>query len=429
MKSVEATFGAERLVQVPSLFWLSTSDDFIVGSAITGAVFAVAALLGFAQGWSLLMCFAIYLSFCNSGQEFMSFQWDSLLVEVGFLALFTVPWNFDFSLNIASEPHWLVRGMFYVVLFKLMFLSGVVKLLSGDESWRDFSAMNYHYWTQPLPNPLSAFAHALPEWVHQASVGVTFAIELVLPFFMLWPRARVFAAAGFFGISMMILLTGNYTFFNWLTLALCIWLVPDSVWYGVIAKLPFALQALPAALFPHPVVSAVMGALAICSLIWCVRFWIPEGALEVFERPLHYAQVLRLSNPYGLFAVMTKTRPEIILEGSNDGVTWKEYEFKFKPGPLYRRPPFVAPHQPRLDWQMWFAALGSRAGNPWVENLMRRLTENSPDVLEFFSLNPFADTGAGPKMVRARVFNYEFTTPEEILDSEKWWTRQFVRDW
>ena len=427
MKNVEQNLDSQRLWQVPSVFWLSTSDDFIFGAAVTGAVFAGAALLGFAQGWCLFMCFAFYLSFCSSGQEFMAFQWDSLLLEVGFLALFTVPWNFDFALTVAAEPHWFVRGMFYFILFKLMFLSGVVKLMSGDEAWRDFSAMSYHYWTQPLPNPIAPFAHALPDWVHQISTGVTFAVELILPFFMLWPRARAWVAGGFFILSLMILLTGNYAFFNWLTIALCIWLVPDTVWYSVVERLPFTLHAIPAAMFPHPVISAVMGVLALLSVVWCVQLWLPEEVLEYLQPPLRLGQIFHVSNSYGLFATMTKTRPEIVIEGSADGQEWKEYEFKFKAGPLFRRPPLVAPHQPRLDWQLWFAALGSAGNNPWVQTLMLRIAEKSPDVLEFFSSNPFPDVP--PKFLRARLYNYEFTSPEEILESDQWWKRTFVREY
>ncbi len=424
MKSLAAHHGAKELWQVPSVFWLSSSDDFIFGAAITGAVFAVAAFLGFAQGWCLLMCFVLYLSFCSSGQDFMAFQWDALLLELGFLALFVVPWNFDFSLGRAVEPHWFVRAMFYLVLFKLMFLSGVLKLMSGDESWRDLTALRYHYWTQPLPNPVSPFMHSLPEWFHQISTALTFAVELLLPFFIFWPRARVWAATGFIVLSLSILLTGNYAFFNWLTLALCLWLIPDSYWHSLMERMPFTLETIPAAMFPHPVISGVMGALALYTVVWCTRFWLPEAVLGMFNTPLQISQIFHISNSYGLFANMTKSRPEIVIEGSHDGQEWKEYEFKYKPGPLYRMPPLVAPYQPRLDWQMWFAALGPAQNSPWVQTLLARLGENSSDVLDFFSSNPFA--AGPPEFVRARLYTYEFSTPEDIVESEQWWKRTLV---
>lgn len=427
MKAVEQGMdSSERYWSVPSLFWLSSSDEMMTGAAVAGALAAGLALVGFAQGWCLLLCYGLYLSFCSSGQEFMSFQWDALLLEVGLLALFVVPWNFDFSLKIATEPHWLVRGVFYVILFKLMFLSGLVKLISGDESWRDLSALSYHYWTQPLPNPASPFMHALPLWFHQIEAGATFVIELFLPFLIFWPRARVWVALGFVLLSFSIMLTGNYTFFNWLTIALCLWLVPDSFWQRWVEQLPFTLEVVPSSIFPHPVTGVTMVGLCLLSFIWCVRFWLPEEMIEWLSPVLRVSQSFHISNPYGLFATMTQTRPEIVIEGSADGKEWKEYEFKFKVGDLSRPPPVVAPYQPRLDWQMWFAALRPANASPWLQTLMLRLFENAPEVLDFFADNPFADKP--PEFLRMKLYNYEFTDPAEILDSGQWWTRSFVRD-
>ena len=222
-KAVEERVEPSDYIKVPGIFWLSTSDDMIEGVAITGVVAATLALIGFAQGWSLLLCFAMYLSLCSFGQEFLAFQWDALLLEICFLALFVVPWNFDFSLRRAVEPHSVVRLMFYVVLFKLMFLSGVMKLWSGDESWRDLSALSYHYLTQPLPNPLSPFVHALPEWMHQFSTAATFAIELALPFFIFWPRAGTWKGRGFFGLSRLRIDTGNGGCVSFLTVIMMLW--------------------------------------------------------------------------------------------------------------------------------------------------------------------------------------------------------------
>lgn len=424
VQAVEQSLGGQAYWQAPGVFWLSSSDQFIYGTALTGAIAAGAALLGIAQGWSLLFCWVLYLSFCSFGQEFMSFQWDALLCEAGFLALFAVPWNFDLTFTLARDPHWLVRGMFYLLLFKLMFLSGVVKLMSGDESWRDLTALSYHYWTQPLPNPISPFMNAMPLWFHRISAAGTFAIELVAPFFLAWPRARVWVAIPFALLSGLILLTGNYTFFNYLTLALCIWLVPDSVWERI---LPFSLHTEISPMFPHPVVAVTMGILAFLSLIWCVRFWLPEEVLSLISPVLNVTEVYHISNSYGLFANMTKTRPEIIIEGSADGQNWKEYEFKYKPGNIYRHPPVIAPFQPRLDWQMWFAALGGFRQNQWVGTLMIRMFQNAPDVMSFFSDNPFADKP--PEYLRARVYDYTFTSPDEILNNGQWWNRKLVGDY
>ncbi|HMN67003.1 MAG TPA: lipase maturation factor family protein [Bdellovibrionales bacterium] len=420
MAAVERGTDESRYWQVPSLFWLDQSNEFLMTVAVTGAVAAAAVVFGFAQGWMLLVCFLFYLSFVSAGQPFMAFQWDSLLLEVGFVALFAVSWNWDFGLRFAAEPHWSVRWMFLLVLFKLMFLSGVVKIMSGDESWRDFSALSFHYWTQPLPNPASLFMHAMPLWTHRVATFLTFAIELILPFLMFWPRARVGVAFGFIGLSVLILLTGNYTFFNFLTIALCVWLIPDSWWERV--WMPLDLEISGAPLFVSPVTVAVMSVLALLTFVWCTRWIYPESVLTKLWPTLRTAQALHISSSYGLFAVMTKTRSEIVIEGSMDGREWKEYEFKYKPGGLYRTPPVVAPHQPRLDWQMWFAALGSFPGNPWIGNLMLRIFESRAEVLSFFAWNPFPDTA--PKYLRARMYDYQMTRPGQLFDSGQWWTRQ-----
>lgn len=426
LKAVEVQTDGNRYWQVPSIFWMNASEEAVVGVALAGAIYAGLALFGFAQGWMLLLCFFLYLSFVSTGQDFMSFQWDALLLELGFLALFTVPWRFHFELTVMEDPHWIVRGMFYVVLFKLMFLSGVVKLTSGDEAWWDLSALSYHYWTQPLPNPLAPFVHQLPFWTHQAGTAAMFAVELVFPFLIFWPRTRVLAAFAFAALSLSILLTGNYTFFNWLTLALCIWLIPDSMWEHIDLT-PLSVMTFPHVASPHPVTTSVMIVLFLLSLMWSTRWFYPESLLGWLQPVARVVNRLHISSPYGLFAVMTKNRPEIVIEGSLDGQTWKEYEFKYKPGNLYRHPPVVAPHQPRLDWQMWFAALGTFQANPWLQNLMGRLFENSPEVTALLDYNPFASEP--PKFLRARLYEYEFTSPEQIVGDGQWWERKLTSEY
>lgn len=414
LDEVRAQTPPARYVQMPSVFWLGASDAVLVGATLLGAAAAVAAFVGVAPGWTLLVCYALYLSFATTGQEFLSFQWDTLLLEVGFLALFAVPWNVGWQPWLAVEPHALVRFGFYLVLFKLMFLSGVVKLMSGDPAWRDLSALSYHYWTQPLPNPLSPFFHALPGWFHRVSTAGTFVIELGLPFLIFWPRARVIAFVGFTALSLFIFVSGNYTFFNLLTIALAVWLVPDSWW----SRLPLALEEGAAPL--NPVAALVVGVLIVSSVFWCVRFVLPDAVTRVLMPILRYGQAFHVTSPYGLFATMTKTRPEIVIEGSRDGETWTEYEFRYKPGRVDRAPPVIAPLQPRLDWQMWFAALGSYRDNPWLMNLLARLFEGTPEVQGFFVENPFPNEP--PRFLRARLYEYEF-------GDDSWWNRRLVGEY
>ena len=422
LDGVAAHLGPERLYRLPTVFWLGADDRWILGAALVGASAAALACAGVATGWMFGVCLLVYLSFVTAGQEFLSFQWDILLIEVGVLTLFAVPWSFGFSFFEAAEPHWLVRAAFVTLVFKLMFLSGAVKLLSGDTSWRDLTALSYHYWTQPLPNPLAPLAHAQPMWLHKVGTAGTFLAELGLPLILGWPRARPFAAVGFTALSLFIAATGNYTFFNLLTVALCLWLVPDAWWFGLAERL--GLGATNAPVTPHPVVAVVMTVLLIANVYWCTRYWLP-AAIHRWAAPVaRTLQTFYVSNSYGLFATMTKTRPEIVLEGSADGETWLEYEFKFKPGRVNRRPPVIAPLQPRLDWQLWFAALGSYAQNPFVGALMARVFEGTPEVLGFFSLNPFPDEP--PRFLRAQLYEYEFTRPGEIWSGGTWWTRRLV---
>ena len=427
LEAVSAQVDTSRYWQLPTVFWWWKSEAAITGAAWVGVAAAIAALFGFAQGWMFLLCFALYVSYVSAGQVFMWFQWDALLCEAGFLALFAVPWALRLDLTHAYEPHAVVRWAFYALLFKLMFLSGAVKLLSGDESWRDLTAMTYHYWTQPLPNPLAPFLHALPKWFHQGETAGTFAVELAAPFLIFWPRARPVAALAFVGLSVLILLTGNYTFFNWLTIALAIWLLPDAWWNRLAEKMPFGLEAVPAPLYAGPPLLIVMGALIVISALFSIRWLFPDALARWTEPVLRWAQVTHVSSSYGLFANMTKSRPEIVIEGSADGREWREYGFRYKPGREYRMPPVVAPHQPRLDWQMWFAALGSLRENPWLQNLLARLHEGSPDVLALLDENPFPDKP--PAYLRLRLYEYKFGTPAEIWEEGRWWKRTSQGDY
>jgi hypothetical protein len=293
---------------------------------------------------------------------------------------------------------WLFRWL----LFRLMFFSAMVKLLSGDATWRSFSALTYHYYTQPLPTPLAWYMQQMPGWFQTASVGFVFFVELVVPFFFFAPRRLRHIAAWFtIALQVLILLTGNYTFFNYLTIFLCMWLFiePDER---------------PRARKPVTIGLAVL--LGVLSGLTCLQLFsapLPPGG----ETVLRMADPLRIVNSYGLFAVMTTSRQEIIVEGSNDGVNWLAYEFPYKPGNVYRMPPIVAPYQPRLDWQMWFAALGSYQNNRWFVNFMLRILQGEPGVLHLLNYNPFPKSP--PKYVRARMFAYTFTH----FGDRAWWLR------
>ena len=421
---LQSHYGLKRWVEIPTVFHLSASDGALVGACVAGALLSILAFAGIAQSICFLLMWVLYLSLINISQDFLSFQWDILLVEAGFLAIFLAPfwpaeWNPARAFFIAPQPAPLIRYLFMFLLFRLMISSGIVKLTSGDETWRDLTAMAFHYETQPIPNPLAWFMHQIPLWAQKISCVAMFAIELGAPFLLFIPgKARVAGAFLLAGLQVLIMTTGNYAYFNFLSIALCLWAIDDSWFSWAVPSLAEKLTLLesgPALVYLSYPLALVLG---IFGSVWLVNAVLPavgvRGKMSFLMRPL---QGFHLSNPYGLFAVMTTERNEIVIEGSNDGNTWAEYEFKYKPGRLDRMPPVVAPHQPRLDWQMWFAALGPYERSPWFYNLLIRLLQNDPLVTALFAENPFPNVA--PKQIRAVLYQYHFAPP----GSKDWWIR------
>ena len=379
---------------------------FLQLACVAGALAGFAIILGVGRRIALAIAFILYLSLVSVGQDFLSFQWDFLLLECGFLAIFLLP---------VFPRVWLFRWL----LFRLMFLSGAVKLLSGDPTWRNLTALQYHYQTQPLPTPFAWYFHQLPADFQKASVVFVFVVELLIPFLMFAPRrVRFFAGGMTVVLQILIFITGNYAFFNLLTLALCLFLYDDAVLRRFRRKAP----AEPRSTVLQRSVTAVLFTfilLASCfELMGTFARRIPQPAATLLSAMAPFGIV----NTYGLFAVMTTSRLEITVEGSNDGQTWLAYRFKYKPGDLDRAPRWVQPHQPRLDWQMWFAALGSYQGNPWFVNFMLRLLEGSPDVPALLAVNPFPS--APPRYIRAQVYDYKFTNMAEHRATGNWWRRE-----
>ncbi len=401
LQAVREHTGGDRFYEFPTLGWISSSDLFLQTLCWSGAFLSLLLAAGIAPALVAFILWVLYLSLFVLGQEFLSFQWDILLLETGFLAIFVSPWGlFPSQRNSPPRP---VVWLFRLLLFRLMFFSGFVKLASGDSSWRNLTTLTFHYETQPLPTPVAWYVHQLPPWVHAGCCAVMFLIELGMPLLIFFPRIpRLVAAASFSLLMVLISVTGNYTFFNLLALGLCVFLFDDRALKfltkpGVRSESDVTENRSVAARIVAPVVIA----LNVFLIAGLVRV-LPETAYRV----LRLAAPLHIVNSYGLFANMTNPRPEIVLEGSDDGVNWKEYEFKYKPGDPMRDLPWVAPHQPRLDWQMWFAALGSYQQDPWFVNLCVRLLQGSPDVAGLFAKNPFP---APPRYIRGLLYEYHFT--------------------
>jgi hypothetical protein len=433
LSGIAARFGTPPYALLPTVLWFDASDAMLLRLCDAGVVLGLVVVAGLAPGPCLAALWILYLSFVSAGRVFLSFQWDMLLLETGVLALFVAPWSLWPRRPTTPEPSrigvWLVRWL----LFRLMFASGVVKLVHDDPSmptWHDLTALTYHYETQCLPPWTAWYAHHLPLWWQQLSCAVMFVIELAVPFLIFGPRAaRLIAAAAFIFFQLLIIATGNYTFFNWLTITLAVMLCDDQALAAILPKrlVPRGDGAVTRTA-AHRIRLAVQTPLAVVLLIASTLTFAQQMAgrdvLPAIADPLlQRLQPFRSVNGYGLFARMTTVRNEIVIEGSNDGTTWLPYEFAWKPGDVMRRPAFVAPHQPRLDWQMWFAALTPYRANPsqWFDRFLQRVMTGEPSVLALLASNPFPD--APPRYLRGVVWEYHFSEPGD--PSGAWWRREW----
>lgn len=396
----------------PSLFWLSTSDWMLQGLAMLGVLGSILVLCGIATSVSLFVLFLLYLSYVSACIYFLSFQWDTLLIEVGFV-------GFLYSLQTPPLP--IATFLLWLVLFRFIFSSGIVKFLMGSQEWRHLKALEYHYETQPLPNKGAYYANQQAAWVVTFSTLMVFIIEIVVPFFIfINAEMRLLAFACLVFLQIVIMCTGNYAFFNLLTIALCFPLIDDH-------QLPWSSTFFAVGTPPVQLVLSVV--VSFTCMLWIVlnffQFVSLFKPLPVVERVLRFFAPFYIINTYGLFSYMTTQRYEIEIEGSEDGETWKTYEFRWKPGNLSKAPRQVAPYQPRLDWQMWFASLGTARQNPWFYRLIQRLLDNTPDVVHLLKANPFPDQP--PQYIRALLYMYKFTTWKEKAETGNWWKREYLR--
>jgi predicted DCC family thiol-disulfide oxidoreductase YuxK len=446
LPAVHAQLGKDAYALLPTLCWFNSSNAFLHFLCGGGVVLSVLLIFGIAPALSLVALFAFYLSLTVAGQTFLSFQWDVLLLETGFLSIFLAPWRLwprELICLPGSPPPATAApvsraGLFLLkfLLFKLMLMSGIVKLTSGDDCWWNLTALDYHYWSQPLPTVFGWWADKSPEWFKHFSVAFCLGIEIIVPFFIWAPRRpRLIAAGLMIFLQLAIAITGNYCFFNLLTIALCLLLIDDAALPGrsrvrdgaPSPRRAGCSRALPIRLCNYAAIAVVVVTLPINA--WLIfsafkpRARLPHALATVSEQ----LEAFRVANGYGLFRVMTKDRCEIVLEGSTDGVEWLPYEFKWKPGDVKHLPGWCAPHQPRLDWQMWFAALESPQQNPWFVGLIVRLLQGSHDVNRLLANNPFPDEP--PSYVRAMFYRYRFTTVTELRQTGAWWKRQELREY
>src|SRR5262245_8716536 len=396
LEAAKPQVGAIRFWYLPTLFWFDAQDVALHAVCASGVVCSLLVILGRVPAVALLGTWLFYLSLVGAGQEFLRFQWDSLLLEAGFIAMLMAPWKSRLGLRTPPRPAlFLARWL----LFRLMVSSAAAKLFSGDANWRALTALDFHYFTQPLPPWTAWYAQHWPQWFQKLSVIVMFAVEGLAPFLLWGPRRmRFLAVSAIVGLQILIEITGNYGFFNILTIVLCVPFLDDGVFRGV--KQVVALPVTRGARWTRRTFAIV---LVLISLVpFSHAFRLSSGWLGILEQGYMVVSPFHLVNPYGLFSIMTTDRPEIIVEGSTDPVEWKPYECKYKPADQQRRPPFVFPHMPRLDWQMWFAALSDASRNRWVLVFEKRLLEGSKEVTSLMAKNPFPDSP--PNYLRAQVY-------------------------
>lgn len=423
----------------PTLFWLNASDTALRAVIAAGTFFSGLLILGFVPPIALFVLWVLYLSLCTGVPVFLDFQWDILLLETALMAIWITPWKWRDTLSTRSEPPLIGRLLIWWVLFRLIFESGVLKLTSGDTTWLNLTALNYHYFTQPIPNPISWYLQQMPSAFQAASVVLVLAIELVAPFLILGPR-RI-RKIGFWSLlilQILIAVSGNYGFFNLLTIILCLTLIDDqSLPFKRYLKTPENNGSLA---MKHPLglnwlrIPTALFVLGITSIQLLDLFKVLE-LRDLSDKGSHTPGWIqktattiapfRSINTYGLFRVMTRERPEILIEGSADGIEWKPYHFHWKTGALSTPPRFVAPHMPRLDWQMWFAAQGpdfryTRHG--WFIRFMEGILKGRPKVLELLAENPFLENP--PKYLRAWRYKYAFTDFETRRQTLNWWQRE-----
>ena len=405
----------------PSLFHYWHTDAAFRVTAWAGAALACAILAGLPQRFGAtavaltwLTTWVLYLSFVNVGQTFYGFGWELILLEAGFFAAFLG--------GRATPPSPWLNWIWAWLLFRVMFGAGLIKL-RGDPCWRDLTCLDQYFETQPIPNPLSWHFHWLSPVVHRAGVAFNHAVELVVPFFYFAPQPLAgIAALLTIAFQLVLIVSGNLSWLNWLTIVISLPLLDDRFW----SWLPVTAAAAP----PHPayrVAVYLVVALVVVLSVQPLRNLVSRRQLMNFS-----FNRLHLIGTYGAFGSITRTRYEIVIEGTEAAVLsadtlWRPYEFKGKPGDPRRRPAQIAPYHLRLDWLMWFAAMSPRPRDVWFYTLIDRLLEGDRAVLGLLASNPFPDQP--PRFVRARYFLYRFTTPEERRTTGNWWHRELVGDY
>ena len=430
VNNVNAHFGSSSKAfwELPSLFLFHLSDTSLQILAWLGVLLSLIFLIGYANVPLLAILWFLYLSFVNIGQLWYSYGWEIQLLETGFLAIFLVPlWDARPFPKIAPPTAviWLLRWL----AFRIYLGAGLIKI-RGDPCWRDLTCLIYHYETQPIPNPLSPWLHFLPVWFHKLGVLWNHLVELIAPFFVFWPRiARHAAGILLISFQFFLILSGNLSFLNWLTILPVIACFDDGFLRRFLPKI-WVVKAEEAA-------RTAKGNKYQTIFSWALLILIALLSLPVILNLLSSQQIMNTSfnnfhlvNTYGAFGSVGKERYELILQGTADNIIipeteWKEYEFTAKPGNVTRPLPIIAPYQPRIVWQIWFAAMQRPEQNPWLIHLIWKLLQNEPLALQLLANNPFPDQP--PRYIRVEFYRYEFAEPWK--EGQAVWKRTYAGEW
>lgn len=417
----------------PSLFHFHYSDRFFKFVCWTGIAMSALVMVAVPDRlpwWvsiaAWLIMWVLYLSIVNIGQTFYAFGWETMLLEAGFLAAFLGP----AFMAAPVVPFLLLRWM----LFRVEIGSGLIKL-RHDECWRDFTCLFYHHETQPLPNPLSWYFHRFPQFVHRCGVMFSHLVQVVMPFGLFAPQPFAAVAGTFIiGHQLLLIVSGNYSWLNWLTVCLGLTAFSDSILGFINPQLSeSAVLAYPG--FYGDGMLALLGIAFFLSIQPTLNLFSKHQLMNYSYNPLH------LINTYGAFGSMSRQRYEVVIEGTeasslSDQTIWREYEFKAKPGGVKRMPPQVAPYHLRLDWLMWFIQFSVAKRNEkvitfgydvWFVRLIHKLLDGDRQTIELLAGNPFK--GGPPKYIRARYYLYRYTSAEERKESGAWWHRTLVSEY
>ena len=408
LRRYQKHLGLKRFYWVPSVFWAGASDKALVAVPAIGSVLACLLIAGFHPCILLPILILLHISIITAGQDFLSFGWEMFFCEISYN---TILISMTGDLNLFA---WFSINL---LLFRFHLKSGTSKLQSQDPSWRNLMALKYHYETQPIPNALAWYVHKLPLWFHKFSTAAVLFLEIVVPFGVFGGETiRMFTFAALFFLQVAIWISGNYSYLNYLTAVFVTLLLSDKYLAPY-----FTAVSYPSGPALH---SAVSVAALLLIALQLMRLW-----NDFFHNPriaslLVYFEPFYLANRYGIFAVMTTKRYEVVIEGSDDNETWKEYLFRYKPSEVDRRPRQIAPFQPRLDWSAWFLPFRDFSDEPWFQSFIYCLLSGNKQVLKLLRHNPFPDKP--PRYMRVQMYLYTYSDTKLKKETGQWWVREYV---